>query len=1010
MRNQPIKIFASAAIIVAAALALVGGCSDSRLDPLQGSSGTSGTTPTSCSVPGPGCPCATEGELASCGKVTQRIGDYVTCSNGLTECKGGRFGACEGDQVVTKRVPTASQLRTLGLGVPATCANPCSPACATITDTPIGLDAGVDSGFSVTDAGLQLTPVSQIPDTCTSMTISPTTAPTKDVVISGPGPWTVQFTATLAPAGCYTGAFQPLWSVDKFDVADVSTTGKLSLVSPVSGELKIVAIAGALISNVVTTKVTVNRTTTSVPDSPPATITPASFPTITGATPADNVTVIYPYEGTMLPLGLPAPLLQWQTPTAADGVKVTLRYPPTGPAIYDSSELRREKITFPVPLRAAKERATIPQADWVAFEQTINRNRATSGDTGALVIRRVVAGVARQETVRLVKFAPTQLKGRIYYNTYGTALVSNYGGALQSAGGAFVGNQFGAATLQVVMGDSAPTVVAGTSGQCIVCHSASADGQLLISAWSNYNNYKFALPGAPPTGTYLGDTKFVFPGIHPNKTRIYTSAGGHSGYGNSQLYDANGTLLGGTRPSNIGAAYPAFTHNSTGAGKVAFSFMGGSPSPLPNPPSGPTTGDQKTLSMMDFDGNTNFSNFRNVYTDPFGRRAWWPAFLPSTDNGLVFHLERRSNGRDPGGTRSDCECSNRLSGTTAEIWWASTGATPNARRLDALNGYNPDGTTGSLPTGPTMHGGPGSDPNYFEQAYNYEPTVLPVIRGGFSWVTFTSRRLYGNVATINPYNSDPRYADISIDPTTKKLWISALKENPVPGTDPSYPAFYVPGQELISGNMRGYFVLDACRNPGPKVPANECDTDLDCCAGSICALDRPITNPAKRYCVSGTPGVCKADGASCTADAECCNFSVGVRCGSGVCAYPPPIYNSAPFEREYTASCGAGKRVEWSLYQWKSDIPAGTSITFQAQTRATTTDPWGPFVNIGTSSTTATAWTSGPQTVAQAFTAAGQPSGYPLVNVRASFNIGSPPNFTPVLKEWRLGFDCLANE
>jgi hypothetical protein len=1013
MRIQLTKVVASVAVSLATALGMVGGCSDAGRSGTDGDVTTPGGVPNSCTTPGPGCACSTEGALVSCGKVTQRIGDYVTCSNGLTECKNGRFTACEGDQIVTKRVPQSRDLRAQGLGSPATCANPCSPACATVTDTPLGLDAGVDSGLTVTDAGLQLEPISQIPATCTSLQITPTSAPAKDVVITGPGPWDVQFTATLLPAGCYTGVFQPLWgarqidvgnptALGQFDVVDMSPTGKLSVITPIAGVIEVRAAAGGLVSNTVFTNIIVNRTTSSTTSPPAAGVTAASFPPVTGTTPADNVTVLYPYEGTMFPLGLPAPLLQWRTPSTATGIKVTLRYPATGPAIFESSELRAEKITYPVPLASAKERAIFSQADWSAFEQTVNRNRASSGDTGALVVRRVVAGVARQETVRQIRFAPTQLKGRVIYNTYGSSLVRNAGGAAQSGGGAFPNGQYGAATLEVKIGNTAPTVIAGTNSLCVVCHTASSDGQMLVSVEAGgWTNRKFTLPGAPAVGANFGDIRFTFAGIHPSKNRVLTTAGAQWGDASSKLYDGSGNpVIGGTRPSGLIAAFPAFSHNTAGPGLVAFTFRAGTAAPLANPATGPVTGDMRTLSMMTFDGSNTFSNFRNMYTPPANRAAWWPAFLPDADNGMVFHVARTDYGETYGGT-----------GAAADIWWVNTTGAAQAVRLDALNGLNAGGGSGYLPSGPNGHdivGGPSAA--YYEQTYNYEPTVLPVSRGGFSWVVFTSRRMYGNVATVNPFWSDPRGNDISIEPTPKKLWMSAMKANPAPGTDPSYPAFYLPGQELTSGNSRGYFVLEACRNPGPRIPANECENDLDCCAGSVCALDRPITNPAKRYCYPAVAGVCRPDGSVCSADAECCNFSTGVRCGNGTCALPPPIYNSAPFDREYTASCGAGKRVEWSLYQWKSDIPTGTSITFQAQTRASAGDPWGPFVNIGSSTTTATAWTSGAQTVAQAFRAAGQPSGYPLVNVRATFNIGSPPNFTPVLKEWRLGFDCVANE
>ncbi len=127
--------------------------------------------------------------------------------------------------------------------------------------------------------------------------------------------------------------------------------------------------------------------------------------------------------------------------------------------------------------------------------------------------------------------------------------------------------------------------------------------------------------------------------------------------------------------------------------------------------------------------------------------------------------------------------------------------------------------------------------------------------------------MYGNVATINPYSSDPRYRDISIDPTPKKLWLAAIDGGPTPGTDPSHPALYFPGQELIAGNSRAVLSLDACKVAGPPSSDNLCDSDLDCCGApvtSACVLDPPpLASPPTRHCAALT-GMCKGDGEQCT--------------------------------------------------------------------------------------------------------------------------------------------------
>jgi hypothetical protein len=97
---------------------------------------------------------------------------------------------------------------------------------------------------------------------------------------------------------------------------------------------------------------------------------------------------------------------------------------------------------------------------------------------------------------------------------------------------------------------------------------------------------------------------------------------------------------------------------------------------------------------------------------------------------------------------------------------------------------------------------------------NYEPTVSPVASGGYAWVVFTSRRMYGSVANIPPFCSDPRGVDLIQNVSPKKLWVAAIDLNPEPGTDPSYPPFYLPAQELLGSNARGHRVLDPCRQDG----------------------------------------------------------------------------------------------------------------------------------------------------------------------------------------------------
>jgi hypothetical protein len=199
-----------------------------------------------------------------------------------------------------------------------------------------------------------------------------------------------------------------------------------------------------------------------------------------------------------------------------------------------------------------------------------------------------------------------------------------------------------------------------------------------------------------------------------------------------------------------------------------------------------------------------------------GLRALYPSFFPTND-GVVFENELQTDGRGYGETRASCDTAGNpcvQTGAEGELWWVDT-KTHTAHRLDNLNGDS------YLPTFAAHNAAE-------DEKLNYEPTVNPVASGGYAWVVFTSRRLYGNVATRDAYESDPRNFDTSATspsgPTPKKLWVAAIDLSAPPGTDPSHPAFYLPAQEIFAGNSRGYWVVNPCESDG-----SSCSTGDECC-------------------------------------------------------------------------------------------------------------------------------------------------------------------------------------
>jgi hypothetical protein len=161
---------------------------------------------------------------------------------------------------------------------------------------------------------------------------------------------------------------------------------------------------------------------------------------------------------------------------------------------------------------------------------------------------------------------------------------------------------------------------------------------------------------------------------------------------------------------------------------------------------------------------------------------------------------------------------------------------------------------------------------------NYEPTVNPVASGGYAWVVFTSRRMYGSVATIPPFCSDPRVVDLIKNITTKKLWVAAVDLTQAPGTDRSHPAFYLPAQEILAGNSRGFWVLDPCKADGQA-----CTTGDQCCNGYC----EPSGAMGALVCSNAPPmSACSGAGDKCQTAADCCDPAFA--CIGGFCTLKSP--------------------------------------------------------------------------------------------------------------------------
>ena len=570
----------------------------------------------------------------------------------------------------------------------------------------------------------------------------------------------------------------------------------------------------------------------------PAVVTALGAPVGDGS--AEGLKLLYPYDKTVWPRGLLAPLLQWSWVVGdADAIQIKLE---------TASKSFSWTGTFGRPAILAQTggkfiRHPIPQDVWkMATDSAGGPTPDNTPDTLTMSLTIAQGGQAYGPIKQTWTVAPARLAGTVYYNSYGTQLVLN-SNDLQATG-----QQYGAAVLAIKGGDTGPSVVAGTASSlsadgsgCRVCHVVATDGSRLIvqhgNVYSRTSTYDLKNQNAETTLTGFDNT-FGWAGLSPDGKLALTNAADLAAAApNSRLYDFPPTsatpLAAQGIPTNLKAGTPAFSPDGK---HVAFDFISGT--------IGTTTGNGSQLVSLDFDQATlTFSNLRVLATMPdTSKRAGFPSFFPTND-AVAYHYQIvASNHRY-----------NTWHQAKAQIWWSDL-ATGTPAPLNALNGI--DGTTSYLPTGPNNHAD--------DTVLNYEPTVNPVASGGYVWVIFTSRRLYGSVATTDPWQSDPRgYDGTSLAlTTTKKLWVAAIDLNAQPGTDPSHPAFYLPAQELLAGNARGFWVLDPCKPDGQG-----CESGDQCCNG-FCQPD--VSNTL--VCSNMNPNSnCSAPQEKCTTAADCCD-------------------------------------------------------------------------------------------------------------------------------------------
>ena len=546
---------------------------------------------------------------------------------------------------------------------------------------------------------------------------------------------------------------------------------------------------------------------------------------------------LYPYDQTIFPGGIIAPVLQW-TPQSggADAVYVHMK-----------SQLFEYKGCFG---KTSPAQIPLAAAAWTgAWAQS---NGPT--DPVTVQITTIAGGKVSGPLTEHWTFALGSLKGLIYYNTYTSPQVNNNG-----------------AVMVLKPGAATPTpllAIVGTSptGPCISCHSLSADGSMIVAQRHFYpgglqmpGSMSFSLANGAtinatnpvPLASTMADD-WGLSAVYPDGSRLLTAGEPTDSTTTSALFPCGV----GDNPGMIGPKANVMYDTKAGT-TITYTGLAVTHAMMPMfSPDGKKIVFNDTdnhmghsLMVQDFDATTNtFSNPVTIYNDANGMYPGWPFFTPDSSK-VIFALGSGANFSSipPASFTGIGPVQASATDVAAGDLYVVTLATPGtAVEMSLANGFR---------NGQSYMPYPGRD-----EHLNFYPTGSPVAAGGYFWAFFTSRRQYGNVMT----DSTGDIPDPVFHAETKKIWVTAISIDSA--GDPSHPAFYLPGQEAPSGNIRAFAALAPCTANGAS-----CTSGIDCCGG---------------YCTNGScnkPATCSTADNKCVTNADCCTGS-GLSCIGGFCS------------------------------------------------------------------------------------------------------------------------------